>query len=179
VLKTEPRHHDFDALRDTRMPLIDRATLFRLSESGVAFNRFLGRQSDERFGQVVAPVACDRSLDVPGWLAATSHGRSNPRRTRISTSTLNFHRRGRPAIGRAARGGKPELDDTLGGAFCASSAAVSRCSMRTAWAASSHETKVATVAGRSAWEGSGRSKQTKAAAVRQRDGLPRDRFAAN
>ncbi len=69
VLKNEPRRYDLVALRDTQLTLMNRSTFFWLFENSVAFNRFLVRQFNERLGQFIAALECDRMLDGPGRLA--------------------------------------------------------------------------------------------------------------
>lgn len=63
VLKNEPRKYDVVALRNSRLALLNKATFFWLYENSTAFNRFLVRQLNERLGQFMAALECDRILD--------------------------------------------------------------------------------------------------------------------
>ena len=69
VLKKERRKYDLVALRDTQLAMMNLSTFFWLFENSVAFNRFLVRQFNERLGQFIAAVECDRMLDGAGRLA--------------------------------------------------------------------------------------------------------------
>jgi CRP/FNR family transcriptional regulator, cyclic AMP receptor protein len=69
VLKKEPRRYDVEALRDTRLALMEQATFFWLYENSVAFNRFLVMQLNERLGQFIGLVEYGRTLDATARLA--------------------------------------------------------------------------------------------------------------
>ncbi|MBV9236427.1 MAG: Crp/Fnr family transcriptional regulator, partial [Xanthobacteraceae bacterium] len=69
VLKKEPRRYDVEALRDTRLALMEQATFFWLYENSVAFNRFLVMQLNDRLGQFIGLVEYGRTLDATARLA--------------------------------------------------------------------------------------------------------------
>jgi CRP-like cAMP-binding protein len=78
VLKKEPRRYDVEALRDTRLALMDQATFFWLYENSVAFNRFLVMQLNERLGQFIGLVEYGRTLDATARLARSIASLFNP-----------------------------------------------------------------------------------------------------
>lgn len=78
VLKNEARRYDLVALRDTRLALMDRATFLWLFENSVTFNRFLVGQLNERLGQFMALLECDRMLDSTARLARCIASLFNP-----------------------------------------------------------------------------------------------------
>ena len=63
LLKDEPRQYDVVALRDSLVALMPRATFSWLLDQSIPFNRFLLVQLNERLGQFIATVECDRMLD--------------------------------------------------------------------------------------------------------------------
>jgi CRP/FNR family cyclic AMP-dependent transcriptional regulator len=78
VLKKEPRRYDVEALRDTRLALMEQATFFWLYENSVAFNRFLVMQLNERLGQFIGLVEYGRTLDATARLARSIASLFNP-----------------------------------------------------------------------------------------------------
>lgn len=78
VLKNEARRYDLVALRDTRLALMDRGTFLWLFENSVMFNRFLVGQLNERLGQFMALLECDRMLDPTGRVARCIASLFNP-----------------------------------------------------------------------------------------------------
>jgi CRP/FNR family transcriptional regulator, cyclic AMP receptor protein len=78
VLKREPRRYDVEALRDTRLALMEQATFFWLYENSVAFNRFLVMQLNERLGQFIGLVEYGRTLDATARLARSIASLFNP-----------------------------------------------------------------------------------------------------
>ena len=87
VLKKEPRRYDVEALRDTRLALMEQATFFWLYENSVAFNRFLVMQLNERLGQFIGLVEYGRTLDAAARLARSIASLFNP----ILYPDLNRH----------------------------------------------------------------------------------------
>ena len=69
VLKNEPRKYDLVALRDTHLALLNRPTFMWLFETSVGFNRFLVHQLNERMGQFIATIECDRIHDPTARVA--------------------------------------------------------------------------------------------------------------
>jgi CRP/FNR family transcriptional regulator, cyclic AMP receptor protein len=69
VLKNEARKYDLVALRDTHLALLNRATFMWLFETSVGFNRFLVHQLNERMGQFIATIECDRIHDPTARVA--------------------------------------------------------------------------------------------------------------
>jgi len=78
VLKREPRRYDVEALRDTRLALMEQATFFWLYENSVAFNRFLVVQLNERLGQFIGLVEYGRTLGATARLARSIASLFNP-----------------------------------------------------------------------------------------------------
>jgi CRP/FNR family cyclic AMP-dependent transcriptional regulator len=78
VLKREPRRYDVEALRATRLALMEQATFFWLYENSVAFNRFLVMQLNERLGQFIGLVEYGRTLDATARLARSIASLFNP-----------------------------------------------------------------------------------------------------
>ncbi len=78
MLKKEARRYDVVALRDTRLALMDRTTLFWLYEHSAAFNRFLVVQLNERLGQFIGLVEYGRTLDATARLARSIASLFNP-----------------------------------------------------------------------------------------------------
>src|ERR1700753_785145 len=78
VLKREPGRYDVEALRDTRLALMDQATFFWLYENSVAFNRFLVMQLNERLGQFLGLVGYGRTLESTARLARSIASLLNP-----------------------------------------------------------------------------------------------------
>ncbi|MBV6407232.1 MAG: hypothetical protein EFKGCFLK_00785 [Rhodocyclaceae bacterium] len=77
LLKNEPRKYDVVALRNSQVAYMPKATFMRLLDSSIEFNRFLIVQLNERLGQFIAMLECDRLLDpdarVARSLAAMFH----------------------------------------------------------------------------------------------------------
>lgn len=69
VIKNEPRRYDMEAIRESQMALMNRATFMWLFENSVGFNRFLVRQMNERLGLFIALVGHDRMLDAKARVA--------------------------------------------------------------------------------------------------------------
>jgi CRP/FNR family cyclic AMP-dependent transcriptional regulator len=69
MIKNEPRKYDVVALRDTQLALMARSTFDWLFETSVGFNRFLVRQFNERMGQFIATIECDRIHDPTARVA--------------------------------------------------------------------------------------------------------------
>ena len=69
VLKNEARKYDLVALRDTRLAMMNRATFTWLFDSSVGFTRFLVHQLNERMGQFIATIECDRIHDPTARVA--------------------------------------------------------------------------------------------------------------
>lgn len=78
VLKREARRYDVEALRDTRLALMDQPTFFWLYENSVAFNRFLVMQLNERLGQFIGLVEYGRTLGATARLARSIASMFNP-----------------------------------------------------------------------------------------------------
>jgi hypothetical protein len=66
------------ALRDSRVALMEQATFFWLYENGVAFNRLLVVQLNERLGQFIGLVDYGRTLDATARLARSIASLFNP-----------------------------------------------------------------------------------------------------
>jgi CRP/FNR family transcriptional regulator, cyclic AMP receptor protein len=69
LLKDEPRRYDVIALRETRIAFMPKSTFNALLDSGIAFNRFLLEQINERLGQFIGTVEFDRLLGPNARLA--------------------------------------------------------------------------------------------------------------
>ncbi len=78
LFKDEPRRYDVVALRDSQVACMPKATFLRLLDSSMAFNRFLIVQLNERLGQFIAMVECDRLLDPDGRVARSLAAMFNP-----------------------------------------------------------------------------------------------------
>jgi CRP-like cAMP-binding protein len=78
VLKKEARRYDMEALRDSRIALMEQGTFFWLYENSVAFNRFLVVQLNERLGQFIGLVEYGRTLDATARLARSIVSLFNP-----------------------------------------------------------------------------------------------------
>jgi CRP-like cAMP-binding protein len=78
VLKKEARRYDMEALRDSRIALMEQGTFFWLYENSVAFNRFLVVQLNERLGQFIGLVEYGRTLDATARLARSIASLFNP-----------------------------------------------------------------------------------------------------
>lgn len=78
VLKNEARRYDVEALRDTRLAIMDRTTFLWLFENSVVFNRFLVRSLNERLGQFIALLEYGRMLDATARLARCIASLFNP-----------------------------------------------------------------------------------------------------
>jgi len=78
VLKKEARRYDMEALRDSRIALMEHGTFFWLYENSVAFNRFLVVQLNERLGQFIGLVEYGRTLDATARLARSIASLFNP-----------------------------------------------------------------------------------------------------
>jgi hypothetical protein len=78
VLKNEARRYDVEALRDTRLAIMDRTTFHWLFENSVVFNRFLVRSLNERLGQFIALLEYGRMLDATARLARSIASLFNP-----------------------------------------------------------------------------------------------------
>lgn len=77
ILKNEARKYDLVTLRDTRLSMMNRTTFMWLFENSFGFTRFLVQQLNERMGNFVATIECDRIHDpaarVARHLAALSN----------------------------------------------------------------------------------------------------------
>jgi len=78
VLKNEARRYDAQALRDTRLAFMDRATFLWLFENSAVFNRFLVGLLNERLGQFMALLEYGRMLDPTARLARCIASLFNP-----------------------------------------------------------------------------------------------------
>jgi CRP/FNR family transcriptional regulator, cyclic AMP receptor protein len=78
VLKNEERKYDLVALRDTRLAMMNRATFMWLFDTSVGFTRFLVRQLNERMGQFIATIECDRLHDPTARVARNLSWLFNP-----------------------------------------------------------------------------------------------------
>ena len=78
VLKNEARKYDLVALRDTRLAMLNRATFMWLFETSVGFTRFLVHQLNERMGQFIATIECDRIHDPTARVARNLAWLFNP-----------------------------------------------------------------------------------------------------
>jgi CRP/FNR family cyclic AMP-dependent transcriptional regulator len=78
VLKNEERKYDLVALRDTRLAMMNRATFMWLFDTSVGFTRFLVRQLNERMGQFIATIECDRIHDPTARVARNLSWLFNP-----------------------------------------------------------------------------------------------------
>ncbi|MBI4755868.1 MAG: Crp/Fnr family transcriptional regulator [Betaproteobacteria bacterium] len=78
LLKDEPRRYDIVALRDSRVACMARATFQWLLDTSIPFNRFLILQLNERLGQFIAMVECDRLLGPDARVARSLAALFNP-----------------------------------------------------------------------------------------------------
>jgi CRP/FNR family transcriptional regulator, cyclic AMP receptor protein len=78
LLKSEPRRYDVAALRDSVIAYVPRATFEWLLDSSLDFNRFLMIQINERLGQFIAQVECDRLMNPDARVARTLGALFNP-----------------------------------------------------------------------------------------------------
>ena len=78
VLKNEERKYDLVALRNTRLAMMNRATFMWLFDTSVGFTRFLVRQLNERMGQFIATIECDRIHDPTARVARNLSWLFNP-----------------------------------------------------------------------------------------------------
>lgn len=69
VLKDEARKYDVEALRETHLLLMNKATFHWLCENSVGFNRFLVRQLNERLAMFIAATEYDRLLAAEAKVA--------------------------------------------------------------------------------------------------------------
>jgi len=69
LLKTERRHYDAVALRDSCVALMPRATFYHLLDTSIGFNRFLLHQLNERLAQFIAMLEYERLLDPDARIA--------------------------------------------------------------------------------------------------------------
>jgi CRP/FNR family transcriptional regulator, cyclic AMP receptor protein len=69
VLKNEERKYDLVALRDTHLAMLNRATFMWLFETSAGFNRLLLHQFNERMGQFIGTIECDRMHDPTARVA--------------------------------------------------------------------------------------------------------------
>lgn len=78
LFKDEPRRYDVVALRDSLVACMPKATFLGLLDSSLEFNRFLIVQLNERLGQFIAMVECDRLLDPDARVARSLAAMFNP-----------------------------------------------------------------------------------------------------
>ncbi len=78
LLKNEPRRYDVVALRDSEVAYMPRATFTWLLDNSIGFNRFLLIQLNERLGQFIAMVECDRLLEPDARVARSLASLFNP-----------------------------------------------------------------------------------------------------
>jgi CRP/FNR family transcriptional regulator, cyclic AMP receptor protein len=78
LLKSEPRRYDVAALRDSVIAYVPRSTFEWLLDSSLDFNRFLMIQINERLGQFIAQVECDRLMNPDARVARTLGALFNP-----------------------------------------------------------------------------------------------------
>jgi CRP/FNR family cyclic AMP-dependent transcriptional regulator len=71
VLKGEPRKYDVVALRRSHLALMPEATFRWLLDTSLPFNRFLLTQLNERLGQFIGMIECERLLDPDARVART------------------------------------------------------------------------------------------------------------
>lgn len=97
LLKDEFRRYDVTALRDSRIAYVPRRTFNWLLDSNIGFNRFLLHQLNERLGQFIGMVECDRLHDPDARVARclamlyNPHLYPNlPRQLQISQEEIGF-----------------------------------------------------------------------------------------
>lgn len=78
LLKKEPRRYDVVALRDSEVAYMPRATFTWLLDNSIGFNRFLLIQLNERLGQFISMVECDRLLEPDARVARSLASLFNP-----------------------------------------------------------------------------------------------------
>ena len=78
LLKDEPRRYDVVALRNSQVAYMPKATFLRLLDTSIEFNRFLLVQLNERLGQFIAMVECDRLLEPDARVARSLAAMFNP-----------------------------------------------------------------------------------------------------
>ena len=78
LLKKEPRRYDVVALRDSQVAYMPRATFTWLLDNSIGFNRFLLIQLNERLGQFISMVECDRLLEPDARVARSLASLFNP-----------------------------------------------------------------------------------------------------
>jgi CRP/FNR family transcriptional regulator, cyclic AMP receptor protein len=78
LLKSEPRRYDVTALRESVIAYVPRSTFEWLLDSSLDFNRFLMIQINERLGQFIAQVECDRLMNPDARVARTLGALFNP-----------------------------------------------------------------------------------------------------
>jgi CRP-like cAMP-binding protein len=69
LLKNEARKYDVVALRDTRIAWMPRRTFDWLTDTSIAFNRFLLTQLNERLGQFIGLLEYERLLEPDARVA--------------------------------------------------------------------------------------------------------------
>jgi CRP/FNR family cyclic AMP-dependent transcriptional regulator len=69
VLKNEERKYDLVALRDTHLAMLNRSTFMWLFATSAGFNRLLLHQFNERMGQFIGTIECDRMHDPTARVA--------------------------------------------------------------------------------------------------------------
>lgn len=78
LLKDEPRRYDVVALRDSKIAYMPKATFTWLLDNSIGFNRFLLIQLNERLGQFISMVECDRLLEPDARVARSLASLFNP-----------------------------------------------------------------------------------------------------
>ena len=78
VLKGEPRRYDVVALRQSRVALMPEVTFRWLLDTSFSFNRFLLTQLNERLGQFIGMIECERLLNPDARVAQTLALMFNP-----------------------------------------------------------------------------------------------------
>ena len=108
LLKSEARKYDIVALRDTRMAWMPRSTFDWLLSTSIAFNRFLLLQLNERLGQFIGLVECERMLEPDARVARCLAEMFNPHlypghrsELEISQEEIGL------SVGRVATAGQP------------------------------------------------------------------------
>lgn len=125
LLKTEPRHYDAVALRDSCVALMPRATFYHLLDTSIGFNRFLLHQLNERLAQFIAMLEYERLLDPDARIARCLAWLFNPflypgveQRLQVSQEEIGFLSGvSRQRVNQALRvlGGKGLLKTEYGG----------------------------------------------------------------
>jgi CRP-like cAMP-binding protein len=78
LLKREPRRYDGVALRRTSVACLPRTTFECLFQESLSFSHFLVLQLNERCGQMIAMLECDRTMDRDARVARCISGLFNP-----------------------------------------------------------------------------------------------------